>query len=524
MKAYGYCRYSSDLQNEASIEQQKNELNEYANKHNITIIDFYCDEAKSGTKDNRENFQCMISDCKKKLVDCILVWKTDRFARNTQDALFYKMQLEKLGIQLISITQPIDSATPEGALMYTLLAGMDEYYSRTIASNVKRAFKNDAKKGLSNGGTAPLGYDLINRRYVVNEQEKIIVQKIFEMYINGLGITEIAFKLNELGYKTKKGKLFKKNSIYDLIGNEKYTGTYIYNKADGYNRHKYNDDVIRIENSFEPIISKETFDKAMQRRQANKKNNSSFKSKRVYLLSGLIYCGECGGKYCGSTSVKVKNGTKFENSYYSCNNRNKVGKCTNHIINKEKIENYVFNILVNKLLNGNSIESLTNKIKIEYNKLKNNSSDLIKQTQIQLNSIEIKLNNLLSMIEISQTPSLLKRIEELDQEKVLLQNQIQNLKLSKSEISDKQIIDALRKDYNSLIDKNKDENIKPIIQKYIKRITIYSDRFEIDFTFSKDSYIFADMSGFGSPRPDVSANFKFTDKICVISTQKIKRG
>ena len=56
MRAYGYCRYSSDLQNEASIEQQKNELTEYANKNNITIIDFYCDEAKSGTKDTRENF------------------------------------------------------------------------------------------------------------------------------------------------------------------------------------------------------------------------------------------------------------------------------------------------------------------------------------------------------------------------------------------------------------------------------------------------------------------------------------
>lgn len=113
MKAYGYCRYSSELQNETSIEQQKNELLEYATKNGITIIDFYCDEAKSGTKDTREQFQYMINDCKKKLVDAVLVWKTDRFARNTQDSLFYKMKLEKLNIKLISITQPIDSSTPE---------------------------------------------------------------------------------------------------------------------------------------------------------------------------------------------------------------------------------------------------------------------------------------------------------------------------------------------------------------------------------------------------------------------------
>lgn len=156
MYAYGYCRYSSDNQNEASIEQQKNELLEYAQKNNITIIDFYCDEAKTATKDDRENFQLMMIDCKKQLIDYVLVWKTDRFARNTQDALFYKMKLEKLGIKLISITQPIDSSTPEGNLMYTMLAGMDEYYSKNLASNVKRALKMNARNCQFNGGTPPL--------------------------------------------------------------------------------------------------------------------------------------------------------------------------------------------------------------------------------------------------------------------------------------------------------------------------------------------------------------------------------
>lgn len=116
MLAYGYCRYSSDLQNEASIEQQHNELLNYAKTHDISIVKFYDDEAKSGTKDSRESFQNMINDCKLKEVSAILVWKTDRFARNTQDSLFYKFQLEKLNIKLISITQPIDNTSPERKL------------------------------------------------------------------------------------------------------------------------------------------------------------------------------------------------------------------------------------------------------------------------------------------------------------------------------------------------------------------------------------------------------------------------
>ena len=114
MLAYGYCRYSSHMQDEKSIEQQKSELEEYAKKNNISIIKYYVDEAKTATKDTRDSFQEMISDaCKLKNVQAVLVWKTDRFARKAMDSLYYRNKLEKVGIKLISITQPIDTETPE---------------------------------------------------------------------------------------------------------------------------------------------------------------------------------------------------------------------------------------------------------------------------------------------------------------------------------------------------------------------------------------------------------------------------
>ena len=93
---YGYCRYSSYLQNEKSIEQQKMELEEYARKNNIKIIKYYIDEAQSGRYDTRISFQDMITDaCKLKEVQSILVWKTDRFARKAMDNLYYRAKLEK---------------------------------------------------------------------------------------------------------------------------------------------------------------------------------------------------------------------------------------------------------------------------------------------------------------------------------------------------------------------------------------------------------------------------------------------
>lgn len=157
MLGYGYCRYSSDMQDEKSIEQQKMEIEEYAKRNNIQIVAYYCDEAKSGTKDTRDSFQNMITDsCKNKDIECVLVWKTDRFARNTQDSLIYRNKLKKHGTRLISITQPMDDTTPEGALMSTLLAGMDEYYSANLASNIRRAQKLKAKNCEFQGGIAPL--------------------------------------------------------------------------------------------------------------------------------------------------------------------------------------------------------------------------------------------------------------------------------------------------------------------------------------------------------------------------------
>jgi site-specific DNA recombinase len=482
MKAYGYCRYSSDLQTEASIEQQKNELIEYANKNNITIIDFYCDEAKSGTKDNRENFQAMISDCRKNLVDCILVWKTDRFARNTQDSLYYKMKLEKLGIKLISITQPIDNSTPEGQLMYTLLAGMDEYYSKNLASNVKRALKSNANNCQFNGGIAPLGYDIVDKKYIINEQESIIVQKIFDMYISGIGVIEIALKLNQEGFKTKKNKPFGKNSVYDIISNERYTGTYIFNKGTKHDHRNKNDDEIRIEDGIPAIISKEMYQTAMNMRTTNKRKNFKQNS-NTYILSGLVFCGECGGKYNGSTSIKQKNGVEYRTGYYACSNRNRIGNCKNHRIKQELIEDYVVKTLIEKILNGNSIKDLIEGIKIEYAKLKSDSKDEITGLKRQLTEVEKKIKNLIDIIATTGNAKLVSQLDLLTAQEEDIKDKLEFCEENNSiNVSNEQIERLFTKDISSL-KKGSKEEIKKIVTKYIKRITIYKDTFSIEYTF-----------------------------------------
>ena len=124
------------------------------------------------------------------------------------------------------------------------------------------------------------------------------------------------------------------------------------------------------------------------------------------------------------------------------------------------------------------------------------------------------------MLEFSQTPSLLKRINELDEQRENLEQQIAIYKTTTQEvIPDKKIIDVLKSDFTSLKSNSKEE-IKKIIQKYIKKITIYSDRFEVEFTFTSDISKVANVVVSESPRPDTMANIKFIENINFITTKK----
>lgn len=487
MLAYGYCRYSSNLQDEKSIEQQKNELEEYARNNNISIIKYYVDEAKSGTKDTRDSFQNMISDaCKLKEVQAILVWKTDRFARKAMDSLYYRNRLEKVGIKLVSITQPIDTETPEGKLMSTMLAGMDEYYSQNLASNVKRALKLNAQNAQFNGGIAPLGYDIVNKRYVINDREASCIRLIYDMYNEGYSLTEIALQLNLKGFKTKKGKPFGKTSIYDLLSNEKYVGRYIFNKGTKSNHEGTREDAIIIENAIPAIISMEVFEKAMNRRK--KKSNAENTAKNFYLLSGLIKC-ECGGSYVGTTVKKQKNGNTYVSGYYRCSNHNKLGNCKMPSLKQDLIENKIVDILTNELLNTETRQKIVDTINSQYKGLQTDCKESVETLKENLTNTTKEIDNIVNAIAKGiSSDSLLLRLEELENIKSNLQEEIEfkNAFVVNNYITSDKIDAILKKDLSELQNKSK-EKMKSLVQKYVKKIEVKTTEVLIYLDFGENS-------------------------------------
>lgn len=228
MKAVIYARYSSDSQREESIEGQLRECKEYAERNGITVLSTYIDRALSAKTDNRPDFQRMIKDSAKGLFDIVLVWKLDRFSRNRYDSAHYKAILKKNGVKVVSAKEAI-AEDSTGILLESLLEGYAEFYSVELSEKIHRGQKENALKGLNNGGRIPLGYVLgKDQRLEIDPITAPVVLEIFTRYAEGETVRAIVESLNKRGLQTKRNKPYSMNSFNAILKNRKYIGEYKY--------------------------------------------------------------------------------------------------------------------------------------------------------------------------------------------------------------------------------------------------------------------------------------------------------
>ena len=321
MRAVIYARFSSDNQNEESIHAQIRACNEYAQQHGITVVGTYADEAISGRESKtelRREYQRMLRDTKKHIFDTILIHKYDRVARSLAEHVTLETRLKKEGIDLIAVGQNFGSSN-EAKIMKALMWSLSEYYSDNLATETKKGLRETALKGLHNGGYAPFGYDVINRKYVINELEAAYVRKMFDCALNRKGFTDLIAEMKASGITGKRGKEIKYTQIYEILRNEKYCGVYVYSpdeEADRMDR-RTKPNAIRLENGCPAIVDKTTF----QEVQKIMKSREQAGRRADYLCSGIVYCANCGAKMHVHKSER-KGHTYF---YYSCSNKCGVG-------------------------------------------------------------------------------------------------------------------------------------------------------------------------------------------------------
>lgn len=476
-----YARFSSDNQRTESIDAQIRAMTEYCHQQHWHIVATYVDEAKSATTDNRPDFQRMILDSSKNLFDIVLVHKLDRFSRNRYDSAIYKSKLKKNHVSIASVLERIDDS-PESVILESMLEGMNEYYSKNLSRETKKGLKENALKAIHNGGCCPLGFCLNDeRRLEIEPHEAEAVRLIFEMYDKGFGYSKIIGTLNQLGYKTKKGVNFGKNSLYEILRNEKYSGTFVYNrsaeKSFGCKRNNHSSkpdsEVIRIENGCPQIVSKELFERVQTRMNHNKRNAGRYHSKEFYLLTGKIFCGICGKRMQGNLRFSGRNKTRL--CTYRCNTHR--SECRNKEINKDYLDVYIVDLIRQKIFNAKSLRRIIQKLN-GYIKAYNNDYDShYESVRAEYDEVCKSLKNITDAIEKGIiTESIVSRAEQLEEQKNEIHKRLGNMH---------QFTPLEYKDFSPLIDefkglKRSTEEFRTFVQRYVNRITAFPYHLEIE--------------------------------------------
>ena len=492
-KAVVYARFSSDNQRDESIDAQLRAINEYADKNNIKIVNQFIDRAKSATSDKRPEFQNMIKFCEADTtgISMVIVHKLDRFSRDKYDSAMYKQKLKVKGIRVVSVLENLDNS-PESLILESVIEGMAQYYSANLAREVAKGQKENALKALHNGGDAPLGYDVAHdKTYIVNEEEAQAVKIIFDRYVQGYSYSKIIDELNNLGYKTKRGNKFGKNSLHGILNNEKYTGVYVFNKTqrkgvDGKrngHKQKSDDEIIKVEGGMPAIINKEIFAQAQEMIQKRKKTPGAHKATTTYLLTGLIRCGECGHAMQGN-----KRKDSYGNDYisYRCGCRKQKRECSNREIKRDYLEEFILQELENNILNDEAIPVLSKALNEKMNDKNESNAELLKNLEQKLEKVNKEINNILNAIMNGIVNNMLKdKLDELEQVKINLDLKISELKIEHKDIDTVSITeDQIRAMFSKFRQFVKERNIpecKKFIGDYIKEIIIYKGYIEVIF-------------------------------------------
>ena len=494
VRAAVYARFSSDNQRDESIDAQLRAIKEYAVKNDVTIVGEYIDRAVSGTTDNRPDFLRMISDAEKNLFDVVLVHKLDRFARNRQDSIGYRMELKKHDVSLVSVLEYLDEDSPESVILESVLEAMAEYYSKNLAREVNKGMKENALKCKHTGGIPPLGYDVDpqSKLLVINEGEAEIVRLIFKYFLEGKGYKQISSDLNSAGYHTKVGRKFSTNSIYTILRNEKYKGTYVFNKSSSKstngtrNSHLYKtgEDVIRIENGVPAIIPKEEFD-AVEERLMNRVFPTTSKRIETYLLSGKIICGECGSAYVGNRKYSGRNKTLHVT--YRCNGRYRKINCSNKEIRREYIENFVINKLSEFVFDDRLIPVLTKEYK-SYQLEKNNKIfERRDNFEKRIKELSREISNIVTVIANTASIALAEKLTEMESEKAQMLTKLKQIEddCCLKAVEESEIAEAFKTARKLLANRNL-STLQKLIDVYVDRVIVFKDRVEVFFNFTEN--------------------------------------
>lgn len=457
-----YARYSSHNQSEQSIEGQLAAAHKYAESKNYAIVGEYCDRAKTGTNDNREAFQKMLSDLKKHSFSVIIVWKVDRFGRNREEITFNKHKCKKYGVRVEYVAENITDG-PEGVILESVLEGMAEYYSLQLSQNVKRGQLEAAKKHHVLSGQITYGYrTAADKTYEIDPETAPIVRTLFEKYASGYTLSELQEWLKSTSLRTRTGKIPSKQSLAKMLKNERYIGVYLFKN------------IIREENVIPPIIDKETFNRVQYLLKQNRRMPSHRWSYSEYPLTGKLYCA-CGSPMTGESGHN-RYGTKYH--YYKCLNKKRNNACKMKPVRQNYLDDLVIEKAIATLTNKNIIDRLSEFV---HGRVNHERSNIHYFQSRRLSEVTAAIANLIASVEAGMPYELVRtRLDELRKEEASLRNSQappQEYSLSQIQFFIKQYVD--RGFDNTTCNRG-------VVEALVNRVEIHEDRLVVALNYSSD--------------------------------------
>ncbi len=413
-----YARVSTTQQAEKgySLETQIEACKKKAMEMGAISIKEYIDDGYSGAYLERPALDSLRDALSAKLHDCVIIYDTDRLARDTMLLLLITEEIEKTAT-LVYVNSEY-SKTPEGQLFYEIRGSFAKYERIKLQDRFNRGRRGKLKSGKPLKEYKIYGYDFIDGKYVINEEEAKLVNLIYDLYLHGnSGISTIPDTLYDMGIVSLSGRKFHRSTIHKILTHEHYTGTYYsyrtYNRKTGINSHVISkrDSSEWIKMSCPRIIPQDIYD-AVQDKLARNRQERLRNNKYNALFQGLLYCEVCGHK------MRL---TRYKTAmYYACGkNRDNPGSCVSKMVRTEVIDDYLWRYICDVCKSETKLKKY----------LKQNNQPPKEQTEnisVQLEQIAKKRqaimtwfsSNLISMEVCTQKLEILKK-----QESALLQKQ-----------------------------------------------------------------------------------------------------
>ena len=527
-------REDGDKQESESISNQRKILQRYVKENNLCLVKEYVDDGISGTTFDRPSFNELLQDIENKTIDMVITKDLSRLGRDYIKTGFYlEDYFPKNNIRYVAITDGIDTYIDSTNNDITpFKAIMNDMYAKDISKKIRSVLKEKQKQGEYMCSIPAYGYKrhpTIKNKLIVDEQVRNVVEKIFEMYANGHGSVEIVNYLNSnkylspTGYR-KTGLVQDENKInynwnevtlYNMLKNEVYIGNTVQNKRSiiSYKVKKFRtidkEEHIRVENTHDPIIDKDVFEKVqciIERRGTNTK------LKYDYLLRGLLYCYHCKRKLQIVLKKNSKRNAK-SHPYITCSDAKERG-CYPLNLNYEKFEKHIIYV-VKKICQIYADKEIFYSI---YEKYQNKTLDIregYKRKIEQIDKAIFEINNNLDKMYMDKLRGIL---QEEDYIRVSQKFNLERTKLNEQKLELEQKLIGTEAKIESKIHTKEEKELNELIENFLKlekidKIYLYRLINKIEIDKDKNIYIYFNFSKLNSINENLDEFIKIEEII-----------